>query len=160
LADKLGDANALAHAALGYVGPHRIETGATVTQPIADLLQRSLIALHEDDSPLRAQLMGRLATAFINTGVESSASALARQALEMARRVAGNEILADSIASVLWTTRHPDATHESMVLAQELARLADKVGDRRLRAVAHWWLVDVLLELGDITAVESELDAL
>jgi DNA-binding SARP family transcriptional activator len=157
LAEKLGDATALAHAALGFCGPYRVELGAAMTRTVVDLLERALTALGENDSALRAQLMGRLA---IYIGVEHRKPVLARQALEMARRVADKATLAEVLASTLWAIHGPDALHESMATAEELGRVADEVGDRRLRALAHRWQLDHLLELGDIEAVERELDAL
>ena len=156
LADKLGDATALAHAALGFCGPYRVELAAAVTRPVADALQRALAALGDDDSALRAQLMGRLAG---YADVERK-QVLARQAVEMARRVGDKATLADVLASTHRATHGPDALQESLALAAELGRVADEVGDCRLRARAHRWLLDHLLELGDIEAVERELEAL
>jgi DNA-binding SARP family transcriptional activator/tetratricopeptide (TPR) repeat protein len=160
LAEQLGDATALARAALGFCGPHRFEMAPAVTEPVAGQLQRALAALGDEDSPLRAQLMGRLAAARAFTGVEHRKPRLARQALEMARRVADNTALADVLASTHWAIHGPDTLRASMRLAEELGRLADELGDSRLRALAHGWLLDHLLELGDIDGVERELKAL
>jgi DNA-binding SARP family transcriptional activator len=157
LADKLGDATALGHAALGFCGPHRFEAAAVVIRPVAGLLERALAALGEGDSGLRAQVMGRLAA---YTDVEPRKRELAREALEMARRVADEATLADVLASTHRATLGPDALHESLAMAKELGRVADEIGDRRLRALAHGRLLDHLLELGDIDAVERELEAL
>jgi tetratricopeptide (TPR) repeat protein len=157
LAEQLGDATALARAALGYCGPHRFEVAVAVTRTVADLLERALAALGDGDSALRAQLIGHLA---FYTDVEQRKPELAREALQMARRVADKATLADVLASIHWPTRGPDTVHESMALVVELGRVSDDVGDRRLRAIAHWWLLDHLLELGDIDAVERELEAL
>ena len=155
LAEKRGDATALARAALGFCGPHRLATAGT--RSVAALLDRALAALADDDSALRAQVMGRLA-AFSDCAQRKPV--LAREALEMARRVADKATLADVLFSTLWATRGPGALHESLVMAAELGGLADEVGDRRLRALAHGWVLDHLLELGDMQAVEREFEAL
>jgi len=160
LADELGDATALAKAAVGFCGPYRAKLSPAVTRPVADLLQRALTALGGEDSALRAQLMGRLAAALAYMGAAHRRPVLARQALEMARRVRDKATLADVLASSSWAIREPDAVHEVIALAAELGRVADEVGDRRLRALAHAWMLDYLLELGDIDAVERELEAL
>jgi DNA-binding SARP family transcriptional activator/tetratricopeptide (TPR) repeat protein len=160
LAEQLGDATALAHAALGFCGPHRFEVAVAVTRPVVDLLQRALAALGEDDSALRAQLMGRLADALIYSDAQHRVPVLARQAREMAHRVGDKATLADVLASTLWVIRGPDVLHESFAMAKELAQVAAEVGDGILRALAHGWLLDFLLELGDIDAVERELEAL
>jgi DNA-binding SARP family transcriptional activator/Mrp family chromosome partitioning ATPase len=160
LADRLDDATSLAHAALGFCGPYRAELAPAVTRPVAGLLERALAALDKNDSALRARLMGRLASVLAYTGVAQRRPALARHALEMARRVADEATLADVLASALWATRGPDTLPESMAMAAELGRVADEVGDRGLRALAHAWLLDYRLELGDIDTVEHELEAL
>jgi DNA-binding SARP family transcriptional activator len=157
LAEQLGDTIALARAALGACGPHRHEITAAVTGPVADLLQRALTALGGEDSPVRAQVMGRLAA---YTDDEDRRPLLAREALAMARRVADNATLADVLASTHRATHGPDVLHESLAMAEELRRVAHVVGDAQLRALAYRRLARVLLELGDIEAVERELKAL
>jgi DNA-binding SARP family transcriptional activator len=157
VAEQLGDATALADAALGFCGPHRFEQDAALTEPVAGLLERALAALPSDDSTLRAQLMGRLAG---YTAVAQRRPVLARQALRMARRLDDKATIADVLASTHWVTHGPDALHESLTLAAELGRVADECGNRLLRALAHRRLLDHHLELGDIEAVERELDAL
>jgi DNA-binding SARP family transcriptional activator/tetratricopeptide (TPR) repeat protein len=157
LAEKLGDANALARAVLGVCGPPRFESAVAVTRPVTILLQRALVALGDDDSAQRAQLMGRLAA---YAGVAQRKQVLARQALEMARRVADTATLADVLASTLGAIHGPDTLQESLAMTRELAGVADAAGDLQLRALAHLRLLDHLLELGDIDAVMRELDAL
>jgi eukaryotic-like serine/threonine-protein kinase len=161
LAEKLGDATALARAALGACGPHRFETAASVTDndPNANLLQRALAALDQDDGTLRARLMGRLACAMAHTGAQPQPR-LAGDALAMARRVGDKATLADVLASKLWVIHGPDALHESVDLAQELVRVAEEIDSSELLALAHWWLLEYLLELGDIEAVGREKEAL
>ncbi|HEY2217214.1 MAG TPA: hypothetical protein VGH21_06940, partial [Solirubrobacteraceae bacterium] len=160
LAEQLGNATALARAALGFCGPHRGEVTEGVTRPVAVLLQRALAALDEEDGALRAQVMGRLGAVLAYTGIEQGKPVLARKALEMARVVADKATLADVLASALWATRSPDSVHEAVALAQELGRVAHEVGDRRLQAMAHVRLLDHRLELGDIEAVERGVEAL
>jgi DNA-binding SARP family transcriptional activator len=157
LAQKLGDGVALAHAALGFCGPHRGEVAAGVTLPVADVLQRAFAALGDEDSELRAQLMGRMAA---YTGWRQRRPELARQALAMARRVGDNATLADVLASAHGAIRGPDTLLECLAMAGELGHVADEIGDPQLRAMAHWRVLDALLELGDIEAVERELEAL
>jgi DNA-binding SARP family transcriptional activator len=157
LASKLGDATLLARAVLGFCGPPRHEAAPGVTRPIIDLLQQALAALGEDDSCLRARLMGRCA---IYTDFVQHKPVIARQALQIARRVGDTATLADVLASTHRATHGPDSLHESLALAEELGCVAEEIGDRRLRARAHGWLLEHLLEQGDIKGVERELDAL
>jgi DNA-binding SARP family transcriptional activator/tetratricopeptide (TPR) repeat protein len=159
LADAIGDARRLARAALGFGGPLFFSISATTTGPSTELLQRALDRLEEDDVALRVRLMGRLAAALAYAEPAARRPELARQALELARQDADKATLADVVASTTWSIRGPDSLHECLGMTRELAHLADEVGDIRLRAYAQQWLVDFLLELGEIDGVERELRA-
>jgi hypothetical protein len=124
------------------------------------LLQRALAALEEEDSALRARLTGRLGAVLAHAGHTADAPVTAQQALQMARRVADRSTLADVLASTLWAIRGPDSLRESLALAGELGRVSHEVGDDALRALAYVLSLDLLLELGDIDAVQRELEAL
>jgi DNA-binding SARP family transcriptional activator len=163
LAETLGDANALARAALGFCGPIRIDVAAWLTRPVVELLERALAALDADDSALRARLLGRLAGVRAYgayAGVEQAKPALAHKALEMARRVVDKAALADVLASTHEAIFGPDNLYESLALDHELERLSDDVRYAGMRALAQWLALDRLLELGDIDAVERGLDVL
>jgi tetratricopeptide (TPR) repeat protein len=129
---------------------------AAVVRPIAGVLQRALTALGDNDSALRAQLMGRLAYTYF----DQRKRVLASHALEMARRIADKATLADVLASTHWALHDPGVVHESLTRAAELRRVAGEVGDLRLLALAHRRLRGLLLELGDIEGAECELEAL
>jgi eukaryotic-like serine/threonine-protein kinase len=158
--ERLGDATMLARAALGFCGPHRFELDVVLPRPAAGLLRRALAALDDDDSALRARVMGRLGAALAYTDVERGTPMLARQALQMARRIGDRATLADVLASTLWAIRGPDSLKESLALAGELRVVAAEVGDDTSRVLAHVRRLDLLLELGDIDAVDCELEAL
>jgi DNA-binding SARP family transcriptional activator len=157
LAEAIGDQRRLARAALGYCGPLFFSIGAATTEPSAGLLRRALDRLGEDDAALRAQLMGRLAAALAYSAAPDRRPELAREALALARRTADAATLADVLATTDWAIRGPDSLYECLAMTQELAQLADEVGDVRLRTYAQQWLVDHLLELGEIDRVEREL---
>jgi DNA-binding SARP family transcriptional activator len=160
LAERSGDTTALGRAAVDFCGPHRGELDTALTRPVAGLLQRALAALDAKDSSLRARLMGRLGAMLAHTDDEQGTPVLTHQALQMARRVGDKATLADVLASTLWAIRGPDSVHESLVLAAELGRLADEIGDDTTRALTHLRLLDLRFQLGDVEAVDCELEAL
>jgi DNA-binding SARP family transcriptional activator/tetratricopeptide (TPR) repeat protein len=160
LAEKQGDPVKLARAALGFGGPLRLEVDPAVTRPIAELLERALVALGGEESALRARVMGRLAAALAYSRVEERKPELARQALAMARRVRDKEALADVLATGYWAVRGPDNLEECLAETQELSRLAIEAGEGRLAAWAHHMLSADLLELGHIEESKRELAAL
>jgi hypothetical protein len=159
LADRRGDPEQLARAALAFAGPQRFEVTAAVTEPLVDLLERALEALDESDSALRARVMARLAAFLAYGAPQRRRPALAYQALEMARRVGDKPTLVEVLTRSTPATWEPDNLDERLATANELARLAAEVGDRAFEAGARKWSVVNLLELGDIDAAEHELAA-
>jgi DNA-binding SARP family transcriptional activator len=160
LADNRDDPEQLARAALAFAGVVRpLEAAPTVTQPLIGLLERALEALNDSDSAVRAQVMARLSAALASLRPEQRRPALARQALEMARRVGDKRTLVDVLTNSHWATWTPDNLDERRATANELARLAAAVGDVGIEAAAIRWSAVSLLELGDIDAAERELAA-
>jgi DNA-binding SARP family transcriptional activator/DNA polymerase III delta prime subunit len=160
LADKQGDPVKLARAALGFGGPLRLEVDPAVTRPVAELLERALVALGGEESALRARVMGRLAAALAYSRVEERKPELARQALQMARRVGDKEALADVLATGYWAARGPDNIEECLAETRELARLATEAREGTLAGWAHFMISADLLELGNIEESARELAAL
>lgn len=160
VAERIGDPERVARAALAFGGPPRFEVGAAVIEPVIALLERALAALGEDDSPLRARVLSHLAAASSFAPAERRKPALAGTAVMMARRVGDRETLADVLAASHWATRALDNLDERVETASELAGLAAELGDGRLEALGHYLLSADLLELGDIERVEHEQEAL
>jgi predicted ATPase/class 3 adenylate cyclase len=160
LADRRGEPEQLARAALGFAGPVRIEVARTVTQPLVDLLERALTALGGQESALRARLLGRLAAALAYSGADGRRAELAREGLEMARRSEDRLALAEVLATSYVAIRRPDNPDERRAIATELAPLAAEMGGGTLAALAEEWILVDLLERGDIEAAERELEAL
>jgi tetratricopeptide (TPR) repeat protein len=160
LANRHGDPEQLARAALGCAGPVRFEVTAAVTGPPVGVMERALEALDESDSALRARVMGRLATALIFAGQGRRAPRLAREALEIARRVGDRQALADVLAASYAVGWRLDNLDERLATATELAQVAAEVGDGALEALARDWIATNLLERGDIDGAERELAAL
>ena len=160
LADRRGEPEQLARAALGFAGPVRFEAAREMTQPLVDLLERALTVLGAQESALRARLLGRLAAALTYSGLDRGRVALAREGLEMARRAGDKPALAEVLAASYVAIRRPDNLDERLAMATELARLAPEVGERALAALAEDWILTELLERGDIEAAERKLAAL
>jgi DNA-binding SARP family transcriptional activator/class 3 adenylate cyclase len=156
LAETLGQAAALARAALGFCDSSRFAVDTSTNRRLTSLLERAVLALGQEDSAWRAQLIGRLASC---TDDARSTSVLARQALQMAERVADDATLADVLTSSRWATRGPDSLHDAFVVANDLVRAANEGADGPLRARARGWLLDLVLKLGDLDAVGRDDEA-
>jgi DNA-binding SARP family transcriptional activator len=157
VARSRGDAEQLARAALAFAGPVRLELETQITEELLVLLERALDAMGDTDSALRARIMGRLAAALTWWNEDRRRPELAREAIEMARRVGERSTLADVLSSTYIAIWSPDNLDERQATAIELAGVAEQVGDGALAAVARSLIANNLLERGDIDAAEREL---
>ena len=160
LAERLGDAKRLARAALIFSGPPRMHLVGPTTESVLDLLERALTALGDDESPLRARVMSRLAVALAYLPAHRERTrTLAGDALAMARRIGEPAALAEVLASTHWATWGPDNVDERLAMNEELARRAAELDDGVLGAYAHGRGVSELLEVGDTEASRRRLRA-
>ena len=155
-ADALRAADQLARAALGY-GGRFVWARAGRDRRVTDLLRRALAALPEEDGPLRARVMARLAGVLRDERNREPRAALSEQALAMARRLGDEATLADALdgryAVLLW----PENPEERIAVADELQRVAESIGDMEKAIQARCYRSIALLELGDVPAVKAEL---
>jgi hypothetical protein len=158
IAERLGDSEFFARAALAATGPVIGMTLFVGDESGRALLERALAALDGRDSALRARVMGKLASLLTLTAHPRAAASLARAAIEMARRVGDRGALAYVLDATPYAISGPDNLDERLALAEELTRLAGEIGDVRLAAEAHGWKASHHLELGDIAAVDREAE--
>ncbi len=154
LAERIGAPDLLARAALGLAGPGPMVP--ITAYSIVMLLERALRALAEEDSALRARVMGKLASLQTYCCVPEG-KALARAATEMARRVGDARTLANVLSTSAWAVAGPDDLDERRARADELVRLAEVAGDERLASEGHGWKTAYCIEIGDIAAANREI---
>jgi eukaryotic-like serine/threonine-protein kinase len=164
LARRLGAAELLGRAALGYVTGlggfllfARFEVGGTATE----LLEEALGALPERDSRLRALLLGRLAVEMYsaNHPVERRLS-ISGAAIEMARRLGDREALGTALHARQWALATPDLIAERLATTDEMLRVASESNDMELAFLAHNARLNCHLELGDGPALGAALTAM
>jgi DNA-binding SARP family transcriptional activator len=159
LAGKAGDAELLARSALGFAGPFLIELSEETARPAVELLSQALTELGPEESVLRASVMARLAASLAYGRQEGRRPELARDALEMVRRIGDNQSLALVLAMYHHVTLGPDSIDQSLAAALELTRVASAIGDRQLELEARSWTLDHLVELGLADRARKELEA-
>jgi tetratricopeptide (TPR) repeat protein len=157
LAERLGDVDLLARAALGFAGNDDMVGVEAQGRTAIALLDRTLVALDDRDSALRAQVMGRLA-GLRGLSDSEGMKPLARAAIEMARRVGDARALAYVLNMTPWATGGPDDVDERLARADELIRLAEEAKDERQAFEGHVWKARYYLEIGDIAASDRETD--
>jgi class 3 adenylate cyclase/tetratricopeptide (TPR) repeat protein len=159
IARRVGDAETLARAALGYGG--RFVWEASRDDPhLVPLLEAALAALPDADSPLRARLLARLAAGPLRDAVDREPRcALVREAVANARRLNDPATLAYVLDGFVAATWGPDNPEERVAVSTEMIEAAGRAGDKERMLQAHHWRALALLELGDVPAVHAELAA-
>ena len=171
VAGRLGAAESLARAALGYVTGTApvmrlglgwmVLTGWLARQTTGiRLLEQALAALPEGDSPLRAQVLARLATELYSSGEVDRRTALAEAAVAMARRVGDPQALLVALHGRHWAMLAPDRPDLRLANAAEMLELAVRLGDEETAFLARQARLHCLLELCDVAGVDAELQAM
>ena len=157
LARTLDDTAALCRAALG-VHALGVESGADREACIA-LLEEALDRFGDEDDALRAQVLAALARELYLSQVtqRGRAARLSSAAVEIARRVGDAATLAGCLLAAHDTVWQPGTAARRRSIAQEIARVARKAGDRAAEAEGRLLQASASLELGDPAAL-SELD--
>ena len=158
-ARERADGEQLAWAALG-LGERYWEADAADRQ-FAPLIAEVVGMLPDEDSTLRARLMGRMAENQHFAAEAGYGIALSAEALAMARRIGEPETLLLTLMSRHVTLLHIEHLDERVALAEEILELSGEHGALRAEAL-HWRLLDVF-ELGSPEAARrdhAELTAL
>jgi class 3 adenylate cyclase/DNA-binding CsgD family transcriptional regulator len=156
-ARQVGSVAALVHAALEY--EHTVWIGGLPAEPAVHLLEEALRTLDREASVLRARALGSLARALLFTGVLEQAAACAQQGVEVARQAGDPGVLAFNLHVLLPFPWQPEETKERLAYASEMLLYAQQANKDEFVCNAHAWRMLLLLELGDIQAVDAALDA-
>ncbi|HZQ37286.1 MAG TPA: LuxR C-terminal-related transcriptional regulator, partial [Dehalococcoidia bacterium] len=155
IARRLGDAESLARAAIGYGAV--AEAGTTDPVRIA-LLEEALAAAGGGARRTRVQTLNALAAALYWSEPERSI-ACSQQALDLATQLGDHLALAHALNArreALWRT---EQLTERNAASTALQAAAEKAGDAELRLWAYRWRIVDLLELGDRAMMEREIAA-
>jgi tetratricopeptide (TPR) repeat protein len=156
IARNLGDGILFARAALALgaeVSVGQVDVG------VIRLLEQALRLLPEGDGPWRAQVMARLASARQPALVTAEPMDLGREAIRMARRLGGTELLLAVLHSAIGALVDYAPPDERAMLNEEAARLAEASGDRPRALRARMRLVFDRADLLDLPGFERALAA-
>jgi hypothetical protein len=163
LARRLGDGERLARAALGYVvglGGFLLFARFDVGASALGLLEDALAALPDEDSPLRAQVLARLAVEISPSTEGERRLRLSTEAVEMSRRLGDAEALAISLHARHSALGAPEMIDDRLANADEMLALAAELADPELAFLARNARVHCLLELGDGPGFDAETAAM
>ena len=160
LARKEGLANQLAEAALAIApGFFAIETGV-VDRQLIGALEEALAVIPEGDAPVRARLLGQLATALYWSADGGRVRELVEESRSTAARAPRRSNHAHTLAAryvALWS---PDTLTERLQQAGELVEASDEASDDDLRLMARVFRIATFIEAGDLGAAKREGGAL
>jgi DNA-binding SARP family transcriptional activator len=164
LADSIGSPEQLARAAMGCGGRLLWEVSRG-EQDVVPLMERALAALANEDSPLRVQLLSRLAAGPLRDArfPPERREARGREALEMARRLDDPQALTYGLTAYIQARLSPPNAHENLRLGRELVDAASRADDKERALEGHEIVLDTLWELGDLDgarAAQEEMEAL
>jgi tetratricopeptide (TPR) repeat protein len=155
LARSLADPERLARAALGYGGPSA--TFGVMDESLITLLEEAHAGLGEAASPLRAMVLARMAAELYFSSATERRAELARDAVQMARRLEDPAALAYALNAGHGALWGPENAQERLAIATEIIALAERAGSRALALQGHARRVTDLLELGDVAAADAEI---
>ena len=164
VARRLGDGELLARAALGYVVAlggfiflARFEVGTSA----AGLLEEALAALPEEDSPVRAQLLARLAMELLGPLTRAERRfETSQSALEMARRLGDSAALVTALHARHWALTTPGMQLERLTHTEEMLRVGRETANREMEFLAHNARFHCFLELCDGSAMDAEMETM
>jgi DNA-binding SARP family transcriptional activator len=156
MARQVGVPELLASAAIGYGG--RFVWVRCGRDPLlVPLLQDALAALPPEDSVLRVKLLARLAGALRELPSAASAPALAREAVEIARRLGEPATLAYALDGLYAGMRHPQHAAAWRAMADELVQVAEAAGAKERAWAGHQHRTGPMMLVGDLDGVDAEL---
>lgn len=157
LARRMGSAEHLAGAALGYGGLVWQRAGDDAR--LIPLLEETLRALPSEDGDLRVRVLSRLSGALRDEPDRTRRDVLSKEAVEMARRLSDPDTLAYALVARYTAIWGPDNAPELLELATEIVALAKGLGDRDRLLEGTLVRHKALMQLGDLRAARTELAA-
>ena len=157
-ARSIGADDIFVQAALGSA-PFALSPGFVDDAHVA-LLVEALERVGPRDGSLRVRLLGSLATALYWSDAAPRRAKLAREAIDMARRLGDDLTLAFALSSAQLATLGPDTTVQSLDWLQTLFALSDRAGESVMTLAARSRHVDTLLELDELAAADIAMETL
>ena len=154
-ARELGDARSLARAVFGCGSLP--ETPGVANSKLIKQLEDAIRLLGDSDDAWRARLLGRLAEALQWSDPGNRRGALAREAVDLARRVGDPTTLVEVLYRMYVAILGPDTATERLATSTEILELTRSCQNPRLGLRAGYLRIRDLLELGHIDNLDREI---
>jgi hypothetical protein len=136
-----------------------VQQPGVVEDELIAMLERALAMTGGERSVLRVQLLSRLCGALYYSPDRGRMKELSDEANEIADELDDPEAKAHACAARRRAHWEPGQLGERTAAATEMLTAAREIGNLELELQAHAWLVVDLLEQGDITAVDAQIQA-
>ena len=158
IAAALGDGASLIRAAIG-ASRRYIQPPGVVDEELIAMLEQALAVTAGERTVTRVRLLSRLCGALYFSSRRERMRRLSAEATAIAAHLGDPEAAALAAASrrrAYWAPAHLERRLADSTL---LLRSAREAGDLELTLQGHAWLVVDLLEVGDLTAVQAQVQA-
>jgi eukaryotic-like serine/threonine-protein kinase len=155
-ARRLDDTDGLVGAAIGIA---LISDAGRLDEQLLALLDEALERIGPERSARRAALLSAKSAElyWVDNDVRASEE-LVDEAIEIAREIDSSSSLAAALTRKIFIPAGPDAPRDRLAIADELVELGEGSGDREAVVRGHAYRLWSFLELGDIPAVDRELE--
>jgi class 3 adenylate cyclase len=155
LARELGNASALARAALENTRGHMWTGVLQVDADRIEALEAAISTVGEGDLPVRARLLATLGLELGWQPDHQHRLSLSEEALRIARQLNDPETLAHVLLARDYTITAPENPTERLAATTELLSIAERLGDPVLASRALSLRVKAALELADVAEAEG-----
>ena len=154
LAGQLGDARALARAALASSRGHIYTTAFVVDAALVEVLEAAIAAVGEDDLPVRARLLANLGLELAWQPDPRPRLEVSSEALGIAVALGDQKTLAHVLMARDYTITFPDNVTERFTATTELLATAERLGDPVLACRALCLRFKAAMELANVAEAE------
>ena len=121
------------------------------------LVETALDAMPDQDSPVRAELLGVLARARYMAGKSDQTESAIVESIAMSRRVRDAKAMASAYRARCFSPYPPESLAQRVEVAREMLQLAVELGSRELERDAHDLCFYDQLELGNLHQADEHL---
>ncbi len=155
-ARRLDDTDSLVGAAIGIA---LMSDAGRLDEQLLALLDEALERIGSERTARRAALLSaKSAELYWVDNDVSESEQLVDEAIEIAREIDSSPALATALTRKIFIPAGPDAPRVRLAIADELVELGERSGDREAVVRGHAYRLWSLLELGDVPAVDRELE--
>ena len=158
LAAELGDSDSLARAALG-ASRRFVQPPGVVDVELIELLEQALAQTPSEPSVTRVRLLNSLAAALYFSERRDEMRRLSAEATVIAAELGDASAVAVAAAARRRAYWGPGHLERRLADSTQLLQAAREARDLELILQGHAWLIVDLLEAGDRTAVEAQIEA-